>query len=97
MASAATQNQWVPNRYPTARRSDHVEVYKSAARGEVEVPDPYQWLEDAHAEEVDAWTTAQEQYTRQHLDRNPDLKRLEDAIRANTDYAKVRGYSTPPT
>ena len=80
---------WTPNRYPPARRSDHVDVYKSEKRGEVRVPDPYQWLEH-NTEETEQWTTAQEKYTREYLDRNSERQELEDEIRKNMDYAKVR-------
>lgn len=82
---------WTPNRYPNARRSDHVDVYKSEKQGEVRVPDPYQWLEQ-QSQETDQWTTAQDQFTRSHLDKNPARTKLEHEIRANTDYAK---FSAP--
>ena len=85
----ATAAPWVPNRYPPARRSDHVDVYKSEKHGEVRVHDPYQWLEQ-NTEETEQWTTAQEKFTRQYLDQNPERKDLEDQIRNNMDYAKVR-------
>lgn len=90
LAMAATQASWTPNKYPSARRSDHVDVYKSKAKGEVRVHDPYEWLEH-NSEETDKWTTAQEAFTREYLDRNPDRQPLEDEIRKNTDYAKVLG------
>lgn len=80
---------WTPNQYPRARRSDHVDVYKSEKQGEVRVPDPYQWLEE-NTEETDQWTTAQDVFTRSYLDKNPARTKLEQEIRANTDYAKVR-------
>jgi len=79
---------WIPDKYPLARRSDHVDVYKSAARGEVRVPDPYQWLE-GYSDEVDAWTSAQENFTRSYLDQNADRQKLEDVFRASMNYAKV--------
>ena len=82
---------WVPNRYPTARRSDHVDVYKSEEKGEVPVPDPYHWLEQ-DSEETDKWTSAQEAFTREYLDKNPERQELEDAIRKTMDYAKVRHF-----
>jgi hypothetical protein len=80
---------WKPNQYPRARRSDHVDIYKSEKQGEVRVHDPYQWLEEP-TEETDKWTTAQDAFTRSYLDKNPDRTKLEQEIRANTDYAKVR-------
>lgn len=79
---------WSPNTYPPARRSDHVDVYKSEARGKVRIPDPYQWLEE-YTEETDEWTSAQEVFTRSYLDKNGDRQKLEDAFRFSTDYAKV--------
>lgn len=84
----ASPTRWVPNRYPTARRSDHVDVYKSELKGEVRVQDPYEWLEH-NTEETDQWTTAQEQFTREFLDQNPERQDLENQIRKNMDYAKV--------
>lgn len=79
---------WSRNQYPPARRSDHVDVYNSEARGQVRVPDPYQWLE-RHTDETEEWITAQEKFARTYLDQNLDRQKLEDEIRSNTDYAKV--------
>jgi len=39
-------------KYPPARRSDHVDTYKSEKHGEVKVPDPYDWLE-TYSEETE--------------------------------------------
>ncbi|KAF9240642.1 prolyl oligopeptidase [Melanogaster broomeanus] len=82
---------WTTNRYPEARRSDHVDVYKSEKHEEVRVADPYQWLEE-NTEETDKWTSAQDAFTRTYLDKNPDRIKLEQEIRANTDYEK---FSAP--
>ena len=79
---------WTPNNYPQTRRSDHVDIYKSATQGEVKVPDPYNWLEE-HPEERDRWTGVQESFTRSYLDKNPDRQRLETVFRDVNDYAKV--------
>lgn len=81
---------WIPGVYPPTRRSDHVDLYKSALKGEVRVSDPYQWLEE-YSDETDKWTTSQEVFTRTYLDKNPDRQRLEDVFRSNMDYAKVPG------
>jgi hypothetical protein len=86
---------WAPKTYPPARRSDHVDVYKSEAKGEVRVADPYNWLEDADSAETDAWTTSQEQYTRSYIDQIAERGRLEKEIRTNTDYAKVGDTHSP--
>ena len=79
---------WQPNKYPFARRSDHVDIYKSEKHGDFRVADPYNWLE-ASTEETDAYITEQEEYTRNILDQNPDRQALENEIRKNTNYAKV--------
>jgi prolyl oligopeptidase len=82
-------NTWIPHRYPQSRRSDHVDVYKSKARGTVTVPDPYNWLE-GNSEETARWVTEQEKYTREYLHSSPDWRRIEADIRKVIDYAKVR-------
>jgi len=78
---------WTPNRYPLTRRSDHVDVYRSEAGVEVKVSDPYDWLEK-DSEEQEKWLAAQEALARNFLDANPDRVRLEEEIRASTDYEK---------
>lgn len=83
---------WIPNQYPTARRSDRVDVYKSEKRGQVRVPDPYQWLEN-QSDETDKWTTVQDEFTRAYLNRNQHRTKLEKEIRANTDYEKFTAPS----
>lgn len=80
---------WTPCRYPAARRSDHHDQYESEKHGRVSVHDPYNWLEQ-NAEETEKWTTEQVAFTKAYLDQNPDRQKLEDEIRRNTDYAKVR-------
>lgn len=80
---------WTPNQYPQARRSDHVDVYKSETKGEVKVPDPYNWLEE-NTPETERWINDQEAYTRRYLDQNPNREKLEKAIEENMNYARVR-------
>jgi len=87
--TSMASNDWIPNRYPQSRRSDHVDVYKSKAQGSVDVPDPYHWLEE-NSEETTRWVTEQEKYTREYLHSSPNWKRIEADIRKVTDYAKVR-------
>ncbi|GBE79106.1 hypothetical protein SCP_0203030 [Sparassis crispa] len=83
---------WVTNRYPPARRSDHVDAYKSESKGEVRVHDPYDWLEK-NTSETEEWTTTQAGFAREYLDKNPERKVLEDEVRKNTDFAKF----SPPS
>lgn len=87
-------NAWIPDRYPQSRRSDHVDVYKSKAKGTVNVPDPYNWLEE-NSEETTRWVTEQEEYTREYLQSTPHWKRIEADIRKVTDYPKVRDARVP--
>lgn len=82
---------WTPGQYPKARISDHVDVYKSKKSGSVSVSDPYEWLEH-DTPEREAWINAQADFTEEYLKQNPDRKILEDEIRKNTDYAKVKTY-----
>lgn len=93
LACKMTPTPWTPNQYPPARRSDHVDVYKSKQQGQVRVADPYQWLEE-HSDETNAWTSAQDDFTRTYLHKNPDRAKLEKEIMANTDYEKVRSSWT---
>ncbi|THH13332.1 hypothetical protein EW146_g6877 [Bondarzewia mesenterica] len=86
-----TTTSWTPNQYPPARRSDHVDVYTSEAKGEVKIIDPYEWLEH-NTDETEKWTTAQEKFTREFLDANPDRSKLEEEIRKSTDYER---FSAP--
>jgi prolyl oligopeptidase len=89
-----TPTPWIPDKYPAAKRSDHIDVYKSATKGEVRVADPYQWMEE-YSDEVDKWISAQERFTRSYLDKNVDRQKLEDAFRASMNYAKVTESDTP--
>jgi hypothetical protein len=82
------QTPWIPGNFPPTRRSDHIDVYKSAAKGDVPVPDPYQWLEE-YTEKTNEWTTAQELFTRSYLNKNPDRETLLDFLRASMNYTKV--------
>ena len=52
---------------PPTRRYAVVDVIHG-----IEVPDPYRWLEDGDADEVNTWVEAQNSYTRQALDARPD-------------------------
>jgi Prolyl oligopeptidase, N-terminal beta-propeller domain len=83
-----TTSSWTPHCYPPTRRSDHFDLYQSEARGEVKVPDPYEWFEK-DGEEREKWLVAQEALARDFLDLHPDRSRLEEEIRASTNYEKV--------
>ncbi|KAF8448942.1 prolyl oligopeptidase [Boletus edulis BED1] len=91
LARTMSPPPWTPNQYPPARRCDHVDAYESEKQGHVRVADPYQWLEE-HTDETDAWTSAQDAFTRNYLDKNTDRAKLEKEIRVNTNYEK---FSAP--
>ncbi|KZV73550.1 prolyl oligopeptidase [Peniophora sp. CONT] len=78
---------WSPGTYPPANRSSKVDEYKSAKQGTVRVPDPYDWLE-RDTPETQNWVTEQEAYTRSFLDQNSQRGKLEDSIRASTDFER---------
>lgn len=79
---------WTPGDYPPTRRSQRIDVYKSASKGEVCVPDPYQWMEEP-SKEVENWTTIQTTFAQTYLDQFPDRPRLEERFRSILNHAKV--------
>jgi prolyl oligopeptidase len=79
---------WTPGNYPPTRRSDHVDIYKSAANGQVAVPDPHCWLETC-TDEAEKWVTAQQLFARTYLDKNSDKQKLGDLLRSCMDYPRV--------
>ncbi|THH11283.1 hypothetical protein EW145_g767 [Phellinidium pouzarii] len=84
---SSQKTAWTPNKYPSSRRSDHVDVYKSEKHGQVRVPDPYNWLEE-NGPETDAWTTAQANFARNYLDQYPHREDLGCRLRENYNYEK---------
>ncbi|KAF8696533.1 hypothetical protein AX14_001525 [Amanita brunnescens Koide BX004] len=82
---------WTPGDYPPTRRSQRIDVYKSASKGEVCVPDPYQWMEEP-SKEVENWTTIQTTFAQTYLDQFPDRPRLEERFRSILNHAK---FSAP--
>ena len=83
-----TPYSWIPHCYPPTHRSDHIDTYQSEAKGKVKLPDPYAWLEK-DGEERQKWLASQEALARTFLDAHSDRLRLEEEIRASTDYEKV--------
>ena len=70
--------------YPPARRSDHVDTYFNTP-----VPDPYRWMEDVDAPELEAWVTAQNTLTRSILDPVPGRDILHARLLALTNFERV--------
>ncbi|BGP47335.1 hypothetical protein JCM10450v2_003187 [Rhodotorula kratochvilovae] len=81
---------WDPKQtpYPESRRSDTVETFKSAARGEVTVADPYDWLHHPDADETVAWVDRQTKFTRNYLDQYADRTRFSEELTKNWNYPR---------
>ncbi len=73
-------------RYPKARKAAVVDDYYGT-----KVADPYQWMEDAGAEETIQWVEAQNALTFEYLD-TPERGKLEKRMRELWDYPR---YSLP--
>lgn len=73
----------LPLKYPTARRSDHVDVY----HGE-KVPDPYRWLEDPRSEETRAWIEAQNRLSSAFLDAIPQRAWIHQRLETLWNYER---------
>ncbi|KAH7107917.1 prolyl oligopeptidase [Auriculariales sp. MPI-PUGE-AT-0066] len=78
-------------KYPPARRSDHVDVYESAKHGQVQVPDPYEWLEHK-SDETDEWIEAQATLTNDFLIGFKDRENLAKDFTAAYNFEK---FSVP--
>ncbi|MCR9127920.1 MAG: prolyl oligopeptidase family serine peptidase [Alphaproteobacteria bacterium] len=76
--------------YPQSRRVDQSDVYRSASHGEVEVADPYRWLEaDVRvSEEVAAWVEAQNAVTQAYLDQLPGRDYIAERLRELWNYER---------
>ncbi|GAB4408259.1 MAG: prolyl oligopeptidase family serine peptidase [Bacteroidia bacterium] len=70
--------------YPATRTVDTTDTYFGT-----EVPDPYRWLEDDRAPEVEAWVAAQNEVTQAYLDQIPFRGQLRDRIEALMDYPRI--------
>ena len=64
---------------PASRRGAEVDVYH-----DVEVADPYRWLEDGDSSEVAAWVATHNQRTREALDARPTWGRWHERLSALT-------------
>ncbi|HLI25305.1 MAG TPA: prolyl oligopeptidase family serine peptidase, partial [Acidimicrobiales bacterium] len=70
-------------RYPTARRSQVVDVY----HGDV-VPDPYRWLEETDSPETVAWVEAQTELTEAFLAGVPSRRDIHRRLEELWDYPR---------
>ena len=70
--------------YPESRIVDQIDEYFGT-----QVSDPYRWLEDDRAEEVEQWVADQNIITRNYLDAIPLRKELRDRYEELFNYEKV--------
>ena len=79
-----------PMAYPATRSTDVVETFRSARDGEVEIADPYRWLETdvRESEEVAEWVGAQNAVTFDYLERLPGRDALAARLTELFDYER---------
>jgi prolyl oligopeptidase len=73
--------------YPDSNPGDTADDYFGT-----KVPDPYRWLENDRAPEVEAWVEAQNKVTFAYLDKIPYRQKIKDRLTALYNYPK---YSAP--
>ena len=78
---------WAQYKYPETRKTDVTDQYFG-----VSVADPYRWLEDDRAPEVEAWVTAQNEVTFGYLNTIPFREALKSRMESLMDYPR---YSAP--
>ncbi|MCO5590125.1 hypothetical protein L7F22_044094 [Adiantum nelumboides] len=87
---------WDPKKtpFPQTRRCDKVFTHKSAEKGEVNVPDPYHYLEEppSQSKETKAFCEAQAAFTQQYVDQCKDLKEFRQILDNVVNYPR---FSTP--
>lgn len=86
LISSCASNQ-EPLQYPETRKSDQKDLYFN-----VEVPDPYRWLEDDNSIETAEWVSAQNAVTQEYLGRIPYREALRSRLESIWNYPK---YGVP--
>lgn len=76
------------NPYPDTRRGDHVDVYRNKQGQEVQIHDPYRWLEDPDAPETRAWVEAQNRVSDGILNGLPARQAYVQRLTELWDYAR---------
>ena len=79
----ASKNEQV-SIYPDTKKIDHVDTYF-----DVEVPDPYRWLEDDRSEETAAWVEAENEVTFAYLNKIPFRDKIKERLEELMDYERV--------
>ncbi|MEO0695033.1 MAG: prolyl oligopeptidase family serine peptidase [Pseudomonadota bacterium] len=88
-AKSASEKIEVPLSYPSTRTVEQVDVYKSTA-GEVEIADPYRWLEADVREDqsVADWVEAQNEVTFNYLNKLPGRQAIAARLTELLDYER---------
>ncbi len=84
---ACSAFMWAQYKYPETRKTDVTDQYFG-----ISVSDPYRWLEDDRAPEVEAWVTAQNEVTFGYLNTIPFREALKSRMESLMDYPR---YSAP--
>lgn len=74
--------------YPETRKTDHNDTYFN-----VEINDPYQWLEDDNSEETKDWVSKQNEVTQDYLSQIKYRGQIKDRLLQLNDYTKTYNYT----
>jgi prolyl oligopeptidase len=74
-------------KYPETKKTDQIDTYF-----DVQVKDPFRWLEDDNSEETAAWVKTENEVTFSYLDKIPYRNKIKDRITELWNYEKE---STP--
>ncbi|KIO19472.1 hypothetical protein M407DRAFT_222802 [Tulasnella calospora MUT 4182] len=90
MPGSSPNHNPLPLRYPTTRRTEHLDTYRTND-GEVKVPDPYDWLEQEN-EERRSWLDQQGELTENLIGMCKYQQNLELELTKNWDFSR---FSSP--
>lgn len=80
----SAQMQSTGMKYPETKKGDVVDTYFGT-----KVADPYRWLEDDRSAETEAWVTAQNEVTFDHLESIPFRDKIQQRLTQLWNYEKV--------
>jgi len=79
-----SQEKVIEINYPQTKTVDSIDTYF-----DVQVNDPYRWLEDDRSTETEAWVKAQNAVTNNYLDNIPFRKELQERLSNLWNYEKI--------
>ncbi|ODM88959.1 Prolyl endopeptidase [Orchesella cincta] len=78
--------------YPYAHRDNSVfDIYQST-KGEVEISDPYRWLEDGDREDTKEFINSQNNLFHEYISSNPERERIREKLVAMHNYPKSKTF-----